>query len=349
MNMRIIFGEDLGIDLGTANTLVYVMHKGIILREPSVVAVERGSNKVLAVGIAAKRMIGRAPINIEVIRPIRDGVITDFSITRSMLQYFLSRVRNRFAIFRRPRVVICVPSGVTEVERRAVIEVVKEAGVRQAYLVEEPIAAAIGAGLPIHEPVGNMVVDVGGGTTEVAVISLGGIVVDRSIRTAGDEMDEAIVSYLKKNCNFLIGLHSAEEIKFKIGTACRQRDGDMSMEVKGRDMVEGLPKTIEITESQIREALREPINAIVEAVRVTLENTPPELAADITTRGLVMAGGGSLLKGLDILLVREMGIPVIVAEDPLSCVAYGAGKVLDNPKALRSIYNRGELISKGKR
>jgi len=347
--MRIIFGEDLGIDLGTASTLIYAMNKGIILREPSVVAVERGSNKVLAVGIAAKKMIGRTPTNIEVIRPIRDGVITDFSITRSMLQCFLSRVRSRFAIFRRPRVVICVPSGVTEVERRAVVEVVKETGVRQAYLVEEPIAAAIGAGLPIHEPVGNMVVDVGGGTTEVAVISLGGIVVDRSIRIAGDEMDEAIASYLKKNCNFLIGPHSAEEIKFKIGTACRQSDGDMSMEVKGRDMVEGLPKTMEITESQIREALQEPVNAIVEAVRVTLENTPPELAADITTRGLVMAGGGSLLKGLDTLLVREMGIPVIVAEDPLSCVAYGAGKVLDNPKVLKSIYNRGELISKGKR
>lgn len=329
------FTRDMGIDLGTANTLVYVKGRGIVLCEPSVVAMQRDSGAVLAVGEEAKRMIGRTPGNIVAIRPMKDGVIADFDVTQSMLRYFINKAHKK-RVFVHPRVVVCVPSGVTEVEKRAVIEATLQAGAREAYLIEEPMAAAIGAGLPVHEPTGNMIVDIGGGTTEVAIISLGGIVTSRSIRVGGDEMDEVIVQYIKRAYNLMIGERTAEETKVQIGSAFPVEQ-ETKMEIRGRDLVTGLPKTIEITSQEIREALSEPVSSIIEAVKVTLEKTPPELAADIMDKGIVMAGGGSLLKGLDLLLKKETGMPVHLAEDPLSCVALGSGKVLEEIDALKRV------------
>ncbi|WPD20325.1 rod shape-determining protein [Thermaerobacter composti] len=321
------FSRDMGIDLGTANTLVYVRGRGIVIHEPSVVAVQAETKQVLAVGEEAKRMIGRTPGNIIAVRPMKDGVIADFEITQAMLRHFIAKaLRGRPLL--RPRVVICLPSGVTEVEKRAVVDATEQAGARKAYPIEEPMAAAIGAGLPVHEPTGNMIVDIGGGTTEVAIISLGGIVTHRSIRIGGDEMDEAIVNYVKRNYNLLIGERTAEEVKIAIGSAYPM-DDEGSVEIRGRDLVTGLPKTIEVTAAEIREALSETVAAIVDAIKVTLERTPPELASDIMDRGIVMTGGGSLLRGLDRRVAEETGMPVHIAEDPLLSVALGAGKYLD--------------------
>ena len=333
-----LFSRDLSIDLGTANTLVYVRGKGIVCCEPSVVAVHRGShnvNRVLAVGKEAKEMLGRTPGSIVAIRPLKDGVISDFEVTEAMLSYFIRKVHNRKA-FVRPRIIVAVPFGITQVEKRAVKESASSAGAREVYLVEEPIAAAIGAGLPITEPSGNMIVDIGGGTTEVAVISLSGIVYSTSIRVAGDKMDEAIIQHLKRKYNLLIGERTAELIKITIGSAYPD-DEDHHMLVKGRDLVAGIPKTIEISSEEIRKALSDPINSIVEAVRMTLERTPPELSSDIIDKGIVLAGGGALLKNLDVLLREETGLPVIVAEDPLSCVALGCGKILEELDLLRTV------------
>jgi rod shape-determining protein MreB and related proteins len=328
------FSRDMGIDLGTANTLVHVKGRGIVLREPSVVAIQRDTGAVLAVGEEAKQMIGRTPGNITAIRPMKDGVIADFDVTQNMLKYFIAKSMGARS-FIRPRVVVAVPSGVTEVEKRAVIDATLQAGAREAYLIEEPMAAAIGAGLPVHEPTGNMVVDIGGGTTEVAVISLGGIVTSRSIRVGGDEMDEAIVQYIKRTYNLMIGERTAEEIKITIGSAIPI--GNETMDIRGRDLVSGLPKTLTITGEEVQKALTEPVFSIIEAVKVTLEKTPPELASDIMDRGIVMAGGGSLLRGLDKLLNRETGMPVHIAEEPLSCVAIGTGKALESLDVLKRI------------
>jgi len=322
-----LFSNDLAIDLGTANTLVYVKGKGIVLREPSVVTIERESKKILAVGDEAKAMLGRTPGNIIAIRPMKDGVIANFDITEAMLRYFTQKVHNRKS-FVRPRMVICVPSGITQVEKRAVRDSAESAGAREVYLIEEPMAAAIGVGLPIQEPGGNMIVDIGGGTTEVAVISLAGIVYAQSVRIGGDEMDEAIVSYIKRNYNLLIGERTSEKIKIELGSAYQVGERK-SMEIKGRDLVAAIPKTINVTDEEIRDSISEPVNAIIEAVRSALESTPPELAADIVDRGIVLAGGGSLLRGVDVLLREETGLPVTVAEDPLSAVVMGTGKVLD--------------------
>lgn len=321
------FSRDVGIDLGTANTLVYLKGKGIILQEPSVVAQQKDTGEILAVGEEAKRMIGRTPGNIVAIRPMKDGVIADFDITQQMLKHFIRKAISSRSLIK-PRVVICVPTGVTEVERRAVKEATEQAGASKAFIIEEPMAAAIGAGLPVQEPTGSMVVDIGGGTTEVAIISLGGIVTSRSIRIAGDEMDEAIVNYVKKNYNLLIGERTAEDIKIAIGSAI-PTEKEESVEMRGRDLVTGLPKTVRITSNEVQKALSEPVSLIIEAIKVTLERTPPELAADIMDRGIVMTGGGSLLRGLDKLVARETGMPVHVADDPLLCVALGAGKYLD--------------------
>ena len=322
-----LFSNDLAIDLGTANTLVYVKGKGIALREPSVVTVLKDSKRVLAVGSEAKAMVGRTPENIMAIRPMKDGVIANFEITEAMLRYFIQKVHNR-KTFVRPRMVICVPSGITQVERRAVRDSAENAGAREVYLIEEPMAAAIGVGLPVEEPGGNMVVDIGGGTTEVAVISLAGIVYSQSVRVGGDEMDEAIISYIKRNYNLLIGERTAEEIKIQVGSAYEVGERK-TLEIKGRDLIAAIPKTVLITDEEIREALAEPVSAIVETVRGALERTPPELAADIVDRGIVLAGGGGLLRGIDVLLKEETGLPVTVAEDPLSAVVMGTGKVLD--------------------
>ena len=322
-----LFSNDLAIDLGTANTLVYVKGKGIALREPSVVTVLKDSKRVLAVGSEAKAMVGRTPENIMAIRPMKDGVIANFEITEAMLRYFIQKVHNR-KTFVRPRMVICVPSGITQVERRAVRDSAENAGAREVYLIEEPMAAAIGVGLPVEEPGGNMVVDIGGGTTEVAVISLAGIVYSQSVRVGGDEMDEAIISYIKRNYNLLIGERTAEEIKIQVGSAYEVGERK-TLEIKGRDLIAAIPKTVIITDEEIREALAEPVSAIVETVRGALERTPPELAADIVDRGIVLAGGGGLLRGIDVLLKEETGLPVTVAEDPLSAVVMGTGKVLD--------------------
>jgi rod shape-determining protein MreB len=333
-----LFSNDLSIDLGTANTLVYVRGKGIVCCEPSVVAVHKGNrntNRVLAVGKEAKEMLGRTPGNIVAIRPLKDGVISDFEVTEAMLSYFIRKVHNRKA-FVRPRIIVAVPFGITQVEKRAVRESATSAGAREVYLVEEPVAAAIGAGLPITEPSGNMIVDIGGGTTEVAIISLAGIVYSTSIRVAGDKMDEAIIQHLKRKYNLLIGERTAELIKISIGSATPASD-DESMLVKGRDLVAGIPKTIEISSEEIRKALGDPINSIVEAVRMTLERTPPELSADIIDKGIVLAGGGALLTNIDDLLREETGLPVIVAEDPLSCVALGCGKILEELDLLRAV------------
>jgi rod shape-determining protein MreB len=320
--------NDIGIDLGTANTLVYVKGQGIVLNEPSVVALEKRSNKVLAIGIAAKEMIGRTPYEISAIRPMKDGVIADFEITERMLADFIRRVvRHRYLM--KPRIVISVPSGITEVEKRAVRDSAENAGAREVYLLPEPMAAAIGVGLPVDQPSGSMVIDIGGGTSEIAVIALNGIVNNTSIRIAGDEMDEAIVNYLKKNYNLLIGERTAEEIKWKIGSAY-PLEKEETMEIKGRDLIAGVPKTMKVTSTQIREALAEPVAVIVEAVRQALEQTPPELASDILDRGIIMTGGGALLRGLDKRLRQETNLPVIVADDPLTCVARGTGKCLEN-------------------
>jgi rod shape-determining protein MreB and related proteins len=329
-----LFSNDIGIDLGTANTLVYVKDQGIVLREPSVVAVRSGTSQVLAVGDEAKRMLGRTPGNIVAVRPLKDGVIADFEMTESMLRHFITKVHNRKWV--RPRVVIAVPSGITEVEKRAVKESAAHAGAREVYLIEEPMAAAIGVGLPVQDAAGNMIIDIGGGTTEVAMISLSGIVFSRSVRVAGDELDEAIAGYMKRAYNLMIGERTAEEIKIKIGSAYPM-EKETSLEVKGRDLVAGLPKTLTITSQEVREALLEPISTIVESVRVTLERCPPELSADLVDRGLVLAGGGALLRGLDKLLQEETGLPVHVADDPLSAVAEGTGRALTEIKFLRQV------------
>jgi rod shape-determining protein MreB len=331
-----LFSNDIGIDLGTANTLVYVRDHGIVLREPSVVAVQAGTNKVLAVGDEAKRMLGRTPGNIVAIRPLKDGVIADFEITEAMLRHFINKVHNRRKMVR-PRVVIAVPSGITEVEKRAVKDSATHAGAREVFLIEEPMAAAIGVGLPVQDASGNMIIDIGGGTTEVALISLAGIVFSRSVRVAGDELDEAIVQYLKRAYNLMIGERTAEEIKIKIGSAYPVGDKETTMEVKGRDLVAGLPKTITVTSQEVREALLEPLSTIVDSVRVTLERCPPELSADLVDRGMFLAGGGALLRGLDRLLSEETGLPVHVADDPLSAVAEGTGKVLEELKTLARV------------
>ena len=322
-----LFSKDMGIDLGTANTLVYVKGQGIVLSEPSVVAVDTDTGAVRAVGNDAKNMIGRTPGNIVAIRPMKDGVIADFEVTEAMLRHFIRLVHNRNRLAW-PRVAISVPSGITEVEKRAVTDSAKHAGALRVYTIEEPMAAAIGAGLPVQEPAGNMIVDIGGGTTEVAVISLGGIVFCKSVRVAGDECDDAIIQHLRRTYNLMVGERTAEEIKIRIGSAYQLKE-EMEMQVKGRDQVAGLPKILTVTSEEIREALSEPVTAIVDAVRVALERTPPELSADIVERGIVLAGGGALLRGLDKLLSKETGLHVQIADDPLTAVALGTGKYLD--------------------
>lgn len=330
---------DMAIDLGTANTLVYVRGRGIVLNEPSVVAIEeyRGKKQVLAVGNEAKQMLGRTPGNIHAIRPLKDGVIADFEIAEEMIKYFIRKVHNR-RNFATPMIIICVPSGSTAVERRAIQESAEAAGARKVWLIEEPMAAAIGAGLPVTEPTGSMVVDIGGGTTEVAVLSLGGIVYARSVRVGGDKMDSAIISYIRRNMNLLVGEGSAERIKKEIGCACPPVKGEgRTIEIKGRDLMNGVPKEIEITERHVAEALSEPVAAIVEAVKVALENTAPELAADIVDKGIVLTGGGALLTNLDQVLREATGLPVSIAEEPLACVAKGTGNALDNIDKLKSV------------
>ncbi len=332
------FSNDLAIDLGTANTLVYVKGKGIVLNEPSVVAVHkdlRGMKKVLAVGTEAKKMLGRTPGNIVAIRPMRDGVIADFDITEAMLRHFILSVHNRRALVR-PRIIVSVPSGITQVERRAVRETVESAGAREIYLIEEPMAAAIGAGLPISEPISSMVVDIGGGTTEVAVISLAGIVYAKSVRIAGDKIDEEIVQYMKRKYSLLIGERSAEIIKTTIG--CAYPDTELRMvDVRGRDLISGIPKIIEINSEEVREAIQEPVSLIVDAIKDALENAPPELAGDIVDRGIVLTGGGALLRNIDILIREETGLPITIADDPLSTVARGAGMALDQLDVLKEV------------
>jgi len=330
-----LFTNDMGIDLGTATTLVYVKGEGVVLCEPSVVAIERGTSHVLAVGEEAKRMLGRTPGNIVATRPMKDGVIADFEITEAMLRYFIKKVRHRRVLVR-PRIVIAIPSGITEVEKRAVKDSADRAGAREVFLIEEPIAAAIGVGLPIQEPIGNMVIDVGGGTTEIAVISLAGIVFSKSIRIGGDEMDEAIIEYLKKTYNLMVGERTAEDIKIKIGSAYPLEE-ELTLEVKGRDLVTGLPKAVTITSEEVRDAMVEPLHAILEITKISLERTPPELASDLIEHGIVMAGGGSLLRGLDKLISEETGLPVHIADDPLTAVAQGTGKVLSEIKYLKRV------------
>jgi rod shape-determining protein MreB and related proteins len=333
-----LFSTDVAIDLGTANTLVYVKGKGILFSEPSVVAIQRdskGQKSVLAVGREAKEMLGRTPGNISAVRPMRDGVIADFEITGEMLRYFIAKAHNRKTLVR-PRVVISVPSSITSVEKRAVRDSAQSAGAREIYLIEEPMAAAIGAGLPITEASGNMVVDIGGGQTEVAVISLSGIVTSQSIRVAGDKMDEAILQYVKRKYNLLIGERTAELIKITIGSAYPE-ENPQSIEMKGRDLVTGIPKTLEINSEEVREALAESINTIIDTVRVTLEGTPPELAADIVDKGIILVGGGALLKNLDILLSEVTSLPITIVDDPLSSIVLGAGMVLDNEKLLHTV------------
>ncbi|MCC6832479.1 MAG: rod shape-determining protein [Thermoleophilia bacterium] len=325
-------GRDMAVDLGTANTLVYVRGRGIVLSEPSVVAIDQRTSEVHAVGIEAKRMLGRTPGTITAIRPLKDGVIADFDVTEQMLRHFIQKVhQNRWA---HPRVVVCVPSGVTGVEKRAVEEATLSAGARQAYLIEEPMAAAIGAGLPVAEPTGNMIVDIGGGTTEVAVISLGGIVVAQSIRVGGDEMDEAVIAWVKREYKLMIGSQTAEEVKLEIGSAYPLRE-EVQAEIRGRDMITGLPKTVVLSSEEVREALDEPTSQIVDAVKSTLDKTPPELASDIMDRGIMLAGGGALLQGLDERLRRETEMPIHVAESPLTCVAVGSGRSLEEFEVMR--------------
>jgi rod shape-determining protein MreB len=337
-----LLGRDMAVDLGTANTLVYVRGRGIVLNEPSVVAINTINNAILAVGTEAKRMIGRTPSHIRAVRPLKDGVIADFDVTEKMLRYFVQKVHHR-RVFAKPRVVVCVPSGITGVEHRAVIEAAYSAGARQSFIIEEPMAAAIGAGLPIHEPSGNMVVDIGGGTTEVAVISLGGIVTSSSIRVGGDELDEAIIQHVKKEYSVALGERTSEAIKLAIGSAFPTAD-DLVAEIKGRDLVSGLPKTIHITAEEVRRAIEEPVNAIIDSVKNTLDRCPPELAADIMDKGIVLTGGGALLKGIDERLKHETGMPIHVAENPLSCVAIGSGKCLEEFEILKRV-----LVSSARR
>lgn len=336
------FVKDMGIDLGTANTLVYIKGKGIVAREPSVVAIQTNIKEVLAVGEEAKKMIGRTPGNIVAIRPLKDGVIADFDVTKSMLKYFIKKATKRRTFFQ-PRVVVCVPSGVTEVEKRAVEEAAIHAGARDAYLIEEPMAAAIGAGLPVQEPTGSMIVDIGGGTTEVAIISLGGIVTSKSIRVGGDELDESIVNFIKKEYSLMIGERTAEEVKITIGSA----DGNTeitAMDIRGRDMITGLPKTINVSSKEIYDAMKEPIHNIIEAIKSTLEKTPPELASDVMELGIMLTGGGALLEGLDRLIGEETGMPVHIAEEPLDCVAIGTGKALDSIEILKKTLSNNKRI-----
>src|SRR5438132_1244624 len=335
-------GRDMAVDLGTANTLVYVRGRGIVLNEPSVVAINTLNGAILAVGAEAKRMIGRTPSHIRAVRPLKDGVIADFDITEKMLRYFIQKVHQR-KFLAKPRIVVCVPSGITGVEQRAVEEASYSAGARAAYIIEEPMAAAIGAGLPIHEPAGNMVVDIGGGTTEVAVISLGGVVTATSVRVGGDELDESIINHVKKEYSVALGERTAEAIKLAVGSAFPSPD-DMIAEIKGRDLVSGLPKTIHITSEEIRRALEEPLNSIVDAVKNTLDRCPPELAADIMDKGIVLTGGGALLRGLDERLKHETGMPIHVADNPLSCVAIGSGKCLAEFEVLKRV-----LVSSSRR
>ena len=327
------FSSDLAIDLGTATTLVYLRDKGIVLSEPSVVAIHKESKQVLAVGTPAKQMLGRTPSNIVAIRPMKDGVIANFEITETMLRHFIHKVHNRKTLVR-PRIVVSVPSDITQVEKRAVRDSAESAGAREVHLIEEPMAAAIGVGLPIDEPSGNMILDVGGGTTEIAVISMSGIVYSKGVRVGGDVMDECIVSYVKRKYNLLVGERTAEEIKIRIGSAYPMEE-KLTMEVKGRDLVAGIPKTLVISDDEIREALSEPIGTIIETVRLALERTPPELASDIVDKGIVLAGGGSLLRGLDILLREQTGLPVTLAEDPITAVVLGTGMVLESPDLLK--------------
>lgn len=329
-------GNAMGIDLGTANTLVYTKGKGVVVREPSVVALQKDTGQIEAVGDDAKQMIGRTPGNIVAVRPMKDGVIADFDTTAIMLKYFIQQAQKKGSVFsRKPNVMICVPSGITAVEKRAIEDATRQAGAREAYTIEEPFAAAIGADLPVWEPTGSMVVDIGGGTTEVAIISLGGIVTSRSIRVAGDEMDDAIIQYIKKKYNLMIGERTSETLKMEIGSASVSDDlGEM--EIRGRDLLTGLPKTISITGKEVAEALSETVNNIIDTVKVTLENTPPELAADIMDRGIVLTGGGALLRNLDKVLSEETNMPVVVADEPLECVAIGTGKALENLHLLRS-------------
>jgi len=334
-NMSFI-GRDMAVDLGTANTLVYVRGRGIVLNEPSVVAINTDTGGILAVGSEAKKMIGRTPGNIVAVRPLKDGVIADFEITERMLRYFIQKVHRR-RFLARPRVVVCVPSGITGVERRAVIEASTQAGARAVHIVEEPMAAAIGAGLPVHEATGNMVVDIGGGTTEVAVISLGGIVTAQSIRVAGDELDNAVIQYVKKEYSLLLGERTAEEIKMALGSAYAVDEEDQHTEIRGRDLVSGLPKTVVVSTSEIRKAIEEPVNMIIDAVKTTLDKCPPELSGDIMDRGIVLTGGGALLRGLDERLRRETGMPIHIADNPLDSVALGAGKCVEEFEALQQV------------
>jgi len=328
--------SEIAVDLGTSNTLIYVRGEGIVLNEPSVVAVEKGSGRVKGIGLEAKRMLGRTPDGIIAVRPLKDGVIADFDVTEKMLRYFLSAIINKHVFRVKPKVVVCVPSGITEVEKRAVRDSAQSAGAKEVYMVAEPMAAAIGVGLPVETPTGNMVIDIGGGTTEIAVIALSGIVSDTSIRTGGDEMDQAIVQFMRKNYNLLIGEPTAEAIKIQVGSAAPTLD-EREMEAKGRDLVSGIPKVVRVHSSEIREAIQEPIQQIVDAVRRALEITPPELASDIVDRGIVMAGGGSLIRGLDILLSQETSLPIRVDEDPLTCVVRGTGRILDDPEKYRGV------------
>ncbi|MDK1010027.1 MAG: rod shape-determining protein [Actinomycetota bacterium] len=334
-NLLSFAGKDMAVDLGTANTLVFVRGQGVVLNEPSVVAINTRDNKPLEVGMAAKRMIGRTPSYIQAIRPLRDGVIADFEVTEKMLRYFIDKVHTgRFAA--RPRIVICVPSGITSVERRAVEEAAYHAGARKAYTIEEPMAAAIGVGLPVHEPTGSMVIDVGGGTTEVAVISLGGVVVSKSIRIGGDEMDEAIIQWVKKEYSLMLGERTAEQVKMAIGSAWPYAD-EPAAEVRGRDLISGLPKTIVLSSAEIREAIEEPIEAVVDAVKFTLDKTPPELSADVMERGIVLTGGGAYLNGLDVRLAHETGMPIVVPDRPLHSVVLGSGACLEEFDVLQMV------------
>jgi rod shape-determining protein MreB len=337
--VKTLFSTDLAIDLGTANTLVYIKGKGVVSNEPSVVAVyrdPRGNQKILAIGEEAKDMLGRTPGNIVPIRPMKDGVIADFEVTEQMLRHFIFKAHNR-KTFVRPRVVVCVPSGITPVERRAVKESAESAGAREVYLIEEPMAAAIGAGLPITEASGNMIVDIGGGTTEVAVISMGGIVTSNSIRVAGDKMDDAIIQYVKRRYNLFVGERTAEEVKINLGNAFPAEGNADTLEIKGRDLVSGIPKILEMTAGEVKEALTEPLNNIVDVVRITLERTPPELASDIVDKGIVMTGGGALLKNIDVMLRNAINLPITIVDDPLSTVVMGSGKLLDDRDLLREV------------
>ena len=336
-----MFSRDIGIDLGTANTLVYMKGKGIIIREPSVVAVDTKTDKVKCVGQEAKDVIGRTPGSIVTVRPLKDGVIADFDVTTSMLTEFIHKAIGS-SFFVRPRVVICIPSGVTAVERRAVRDAAEQAGAKRVSIIEEPMAAAIGAGLPVADPQGSMVVDIGGGTSEVAVISLGGIVASKSVRVGGDEFDSSIINFIKKKYSLLIGERTAEDIKIQIGSACPLEEGELSMEIKGRNLLNGLPENITITSDQIRSALEDPLAQVLDAIRITLERTPPELSADIIDQGITLTGGGALLRGLDKLIHDETGMPVQIAENPLDCVAMGTGMVLDNIDKLTDVLSEEE-------